>query len=87
MKSLAALAVTDAQCSWPPESNDYNRHQCVSRWIKNLNIESRKIKKLKPLCRTLEQFNHSFNNQICVSVSGNPREKLLATGPIDVKIV
>jgi hypothetical protein len=43
---------------------------------KNLNIESRKIKKLKPLCKTQEQFNHSFNNQICVSVSGNPREKL-----------
>jgi hypothetical protein len=34
---------------------------------------------------TLEQFNYSFNNQICVSVCGNPREKLhLGTEPIPI---
>jgi hypothetical protein len=76
MKSLAALAVTDAQCGWLPESNDSNRHRCVSRWIKKLEYREQKNKKLKPLCKTQERFNHFFNNQICVSVLGNPREKL-----------
>jgi hypothetical protein len=47
MKSLAALAVTDAQCSWLPESNDFNRHRCVSRWIKKLEYREQKNKKAK----------------------------------------